>query len=234
MSIKFREHRWWLDESMQTVKEVSSQDELISNLNEIYEPFGKAIASLKFKAQWFDDRPWVWWDTYMVIAKFEWDNWEGVPVWYTNWLFDYDINEFDSYESEDDLIKSERYSSIRERDLEEKSFLWKITDNEKIELQALRDFPHNEEAQKLLIKKWNWSIGDDETKRLNAIISFPYNDQRQELHYKRSTWTISEEELMELDSIIRFPENTRLQELDLKRRKWEISEEEQLEIDDAL
>ncbi len=82
--ILFRDHKWWLDESMETKRVVKSKEDLMKDLNQSRWSFWAEIVDLNFLHKWLDDR--INWDTYMVLAKFEWkDNFS--PVGYTSWIF---------------------------------------------------------------------------------------------------------------------------------------------------
>jgi hypothetical protein len=100
-TIKFREHRGWLDESMKTTREVTSEEDLLKALNDIYDPFEKVVSSLLLKKYGYDERN--WWDTYMVLAQFEWES-NDIPVWFTNWTFGDALTT--SYKNDEEMYQS--------------------------------------------------------------------------------------------------------------------------------
>jgi len=65
--MKYRDHRGSLSDSMNTMRDVNSIDEIKQHLNEFYNPFGKEVVDIKFEKVGFDDR--VNWDTYYVLQK---------------------------------------------------------------------------------------------------------------------------------------------------------------------
>lgn len=65
--MKYRDHRGSLDDSMKTVIEVSSIDDIKNHLNEIWKPFGKEVDEIKFDYSWFDER--TGWNTYFVLQR---------------------------------------------------------------------------------------------------------------------------------------------------------------------
>lgn len=67
--MKYRDHRGTLEESLKTVQQFNTKDELISHLNSIYRQFNRTIAEIKFEHFGFDDR--TQWDTYEVMQRLE-------------------------------------------------------------------------------------------------------------------------------------------------------------------
>lgn len=65
--LKYRDHRGGLDESMKTVQEVVSVQEIKNHLNRKFKSFGKEVEEVKFEYAGFDER--VDWDTYYVIVR---------------------------------------------------------------------------------------------------------------------------------------------------------------------
>ena len=68
-TLKYRDHRGSLAESMETLIEVSNTDEIINHLNEFYKQFGETVAEIKFNHVGFDER--INWDTYNVLYRLE-------------------------------------------------------------------------------------------------------------------------------------------------------------------
>jgi len=64
--MRYRDHRKGLDESMETVQDFYSVEEIKKYLNSIYEPLGE-VAEIKFRYVCFDDR--INWDTYYVLKR---------------------------------------------------------------------------------------------------------------------------------------------------------------------
>lgn len=76
MSVLFRPHRGLLEEAMKEVVQVSSRDQLVAQLNKIYEIGSRfTIENLNIKPYGYDDR--IGWDTYIVTNK-------GNAVGFTN------------------------------------------------------------------------------------------------------------------------------------------------------
>ena len=67
MTIKYRDHRGSLSDSMLTVIEVESKQDIINHLNKFYKQFGKEVCEIKFVYSTYDDR--IKWDTYYVLQK---------------------------------------------------------------------------------------------------------------------------------------------------------------------
>jgi len=67
--MKYRDHRGSLADSMETVQEVSSIEEIKQHLNKFYNQFGKSVVEIKFKHVGIDDR--IDWDTYYVLQRIE-------------------------------------------------------------------------------------------------------------------------------------------------------------------
>ena len=69
IKIKYRDHRGSLDESMKTVKEFYTIEELKKHLDKPYKKLGKRVVEIKFTHVGFDDR--IGWDTYYVLIRFD-------------------------------------------------------------------------------------------------------------------------------------------------------------------
>lgn len=67
--MKYRDHKGSLDESLQTVIEVNSINEIKDHLNEFYNPFGLEVEEIKFKYTCMDNR--IGWNTWYVLQRFE-------------------------------------------------------------------------------------------------------------------------------------------------------------------
>jgi hypothetical protein len=67
--MKYRDHRGSLSDSMETVQEVSSIDEIKRHLNKSYTPFRLSVAEIKFEHEGIDHR--TGWDTYYVLQRLE-------------------------------------------------------------------------------------------------------------------------------------------------------------------
>lgn len=65
--MKYRDYKGSLVESMNTVREVNTTDEIKQHLDKIYNQFGKEIEEIKFKHIGFDKR--IDWDTYYVLQR---------------------------------------------------------------------------------------------------------------------------------------------------------------------
>lgn len=63
---KFREHRGQFDESMKTIVDVSSYNELLEHARKILWPWYVEVPRLEIKPYLFDDRPGWNADTYIV------------------------------------------------------------------------------------------------------------------------------------------------------------------------
>ena len=67
--MRYRDHRGSLDESMKTVKEFYTIEELKQHLNKSCNKFGKSVKTIKFMYAGFDER--INWHTFYVIQIFE-------------------------------------------------------------------------------------------------------------------------------------------------------------------
>ena len=67
--MKYRDHRGGLADSMETVQEVSSIDEIKQHLNKFYNQFGKSVEEIKFEHVGMDKR--INWDTYYVLQRLD-------------------------------------------------------------------------------------------------------------------------------------------------------------------
>lgn len=79
--ILYRDHRGWLDESLETTRTIKTVEDIKSHLNETLSVFWKQVDSISFKHLGLDTR--TGWDTYNVIMKYKWEKWEFV-AWMTN------------------------------------------------------------------------------------------------------------------------------------------------------
>ena len=70
--MRYRDHRGTLKESMKTVIEVSSINDIICHLNKDYKRFNKKIKEIKFERVGLDER--IKWDTYYVLQRFKGEN----------------------------------------------------------------------------------------------------------------------------------------------------------------
>ena len=70
--MRYRDHRGSLSESMKTVIEVDSVDEIKARLNKYYNDFGQSVEEIKFEYCCFDAR--IGWDTYYVMQKLNGEN----------------------------------------------------------------------------------------------------------------------------------------------------------------
>lgn len=67
--MKFRDHRSSYEESMKTVQEFNSKQEIIDYLNEEWAKFNIEVADVQFHHLCFDERN--GWDTWLVMFCFE-------------------------------------------------------------------------------------------------------------------------------------------------------------------
>ena len=67
--MKYRDHRGSLSDSMETVQEVSTIEEIKQHLNKFYNQFGKSVVEIKFEHVGMDDR--INWDTYYVLKRLD-------------------------------------------------------------------------------------------------------------------------------------------------------------------
>jgi len=65
--MKYRDHRGSLSDSMETVQEVSTIEEIKQHLNKFYNQYGKSVEEIKFKHVGMDER--INWDTYYVLQR---------------------------------------------------------------------------------------------------------------------------------------------------------------------
>lgn len=65
--MKYRDHKGSLADSMRTVREVNSVEEIKQHLNTLLYPFGKEVEEIKFDYSGFDKR--INWDTYYVLQR---------------------------------------------------------------------------------------------------------------------------------------------------------------------
>jgi hypothetical protein len=67
--MKFREHRRFLDEAMETVVEVADRAALVEHIRTLLEPWGRTVTDgdLVIAPYAHDDR--IGWDTYIVTIK---------------------------------------------------------------------------------------------------------------------------------------------------------------------
>ena len=79
--ILYRDHRGWLDESLKTTRTIKTVEDIKSHLNETLSDFWKQVDSISFKHVGLDTR--TGWNTYNVIMKYKWEEWEFV-AWMTN------------------------------------------------------------------------------------------------------------------------------------------------------
>jgi len=70
--MKYRDHAGSLADSMETVQEVSTIEQIKQHLNKFFNQFGKSVAEIKFKYDSFDNR--INWDTYYVLQRLEGEN----------------------------------------------------------------------------------------------------------------------------------------------------------------
>lgn len=66
-SIKYRDHRGSLSDSMETEMQVNSVDEIKDHLNKSHSIFGKSVEEIKFRYCGMDNR--IGWDTYYVLQR---------------------------------------------------------------------------------------------------------------------------------------------------------------------
>lgn len=67
--MKYRDHRGSLADSMETVQEVSTIEEIKSHLNKFYNQFGKSVEEIKFKHVGMDYR--INWNTHYVLQRLD-------------------------------------------------------------------------------------------------------------------------------------------------------------------
>ena len=67
--MKYRDHRGLLADSMETVQDFSTVEEIKQHLNKFYNQFGVSVAEVKFEHLGVDDR--INWDTYAVLRRLE-------------------------------------------------------------------------------------------------------------------------------------------------------------------
>lgn len=65
--MKYRDHRGGLSESMKTVIEVNSEQEIIDHLNKYWNDVGKSVEKIKFEYACYDNR--IGWDTWYVLQR---------------------------------------------------------------------------------------------------------------------------------------------------------------------
>lgn len=70
--MKYRDHRGSLAESMDTVQEVSTIEEIKNHLNKFYNQIGHSVVEIKFVHVGMDDR--INWDTYHVLQRLDGEN----------------------------------------------------------------------------------------------------------------------------------------------------------------
>lgn len=63
--MKYRDHKGSLSDSLDTVQEINSIDELKNHLNKSHNDFGKEVKEIKFEYMGFDKR--INWETYYVL-----------------------------------------------------------------------------------------------------------------------------------------------------------------------
>lgn len=68
-TIKYRDHKGSLSDSMETVQEVSSLTQIIAYINKVWAICRYEVEELKFSHQGIDNR--IGWDTYYVLVKFK-------------------------------------------------------------------------------------------------------------------------------------------------------------------
>jgi len=67
--MKYRDHRGSLADSMETVREVYTVEEIMRHLNEYFNLFGRTVIEIKFSHQGLDDR--IGWDTWLVLQRLD-------------------------------------------------------------------------------------------------------------------------------------------------------------------
>jgi hypothetical protein len=67
----YKDHRGWLSESMETVKIITSVEDIKAHLNESLKQFWREIDSIKFHHVCFDER--IGRDTYNVLVQVKWE-----------------------------------------------------------------------------------------------------------------------------------------------------------------
>jgi hypothetical protein len=83
--ILYRDCKRWLEESMKTVVEIWSEQELDNHLNISYANDGKEIVETSYA--YLGISPRTNWDTYLVLIQFKEEK-EPRVVGMTNWVFD--------------------------------------------------------------------------------------------------------------------------------------------------
>lgn len=68
-SIKYRDHKGSLDESLSTVQEFTSVDQIINHINKSYERSRDKVAEIKFQHIGLDEQ--TGWDTYYVLHRLD-------------------------------------------------------------------------------------------------------------------------------------------------------------------
>lgn len=67
--MKYRDHKGGLSESMETVQEFDSIEQIKQHLNLFYNQFGELVVEVKFQYAMFDNR--IGWDTYYVLMRLD-------------------------------------------------------------------------------------------------------------------------------------------------------------------
>jgi hypothetical protein len=67
MKLKYRDHRGSLSESMETVQEFDTVEQIVIHLNKFYNHFNAEVVEIKFVKSVYDDR--INWDTYNVTYR---------------------------------------------------------------------------------------------------------------------------------------------------------------------
>ncbi len=70
--MKYRDHKGGLEESMETVRVVKSEKQLIAHLNTLYDGFTIQVEEIKFEHAGYDKR--TGWNTYYVLQRFSCDD----------------------------------------------------------------------------------------------------------------------------------------------------------------
>jgi len=70
--MKYRDHRELLADSMKTVREVSSVEEIKQHLNDYYNQFGWEVEEIRFSPVCYDCR--IGWNTYNVLYRLKGGN----------------------------------------------------------------------------------------------------------------------------------------------------------------
>jgi len=83
--IKYRDHRGGLDESMATVQEFETREDLLKYISDSWDMFYVKVLDMKIEPYSYDKR--IDWDTHIVTVKLPHTGDNYIPVGFTNGTF---------------------------------------------------------------------------------------------------------------------------------------------------